>query len=97
MRIILLQFICFIVLCANLEANAQVQISGILIDDYTDTPIEGAKIKVKGINIGAFSDDKGGFSFSLNTEFPIVLFKLISGLFRFGNDSSRSSIRASSA
>lgn len=73
MRIIILQFICFMTICVNLVANAQVQISGSLVDDYTSAPIEGAKIKVKGINVGAFSDDKGAFSFSLDTDFPIVL------------------------
>ena len=49
------------------------QISGTLLDDYTSAPIEGAKIKVKGINSGAFTDENGVFSISLNTDFPVVL------------------------
>jgi len=73
MRILILQLICLLVLCVNLIANAQVQVSGILLDDYTSTPIEGAKIKVQGINSGAFTDENGLFSISLNTDFPIVL------------------------
>ena len=73
MRIITLKLICLCVICINFTTNAQVQISGILIDDYTNTPIEGAKIKVKGINTGAFSDQSGAFTFLLNSEFPIVI------------------------
>ncbi|MEJ6776206.1 MAG: TonB-dependent receptor [Crocinitomicaceae bacterium] len=73
MRILILQLICFLVLCVNLTTNAQSQISGTLLDDYTSAPIEGAKIKVKGINSGAFTDENGVFSISLNTDFPVVL------------------------
>lgn len=73
MKIITLKLICLFVICINFTTNAQVQISGILIDDYTNTPIEGAKIKVKGINTGAFSDQSGAFTFLLNSEFPIVI------------------------
>ena len=73
MRTFTLQLICFFTLCLSSLAIAQNQVSGILLDDYTSAPMEGAKIKVKGVNAGAFTDDKGAFSISVNTDFPIVL------------------------
>ncbi len=45
----------------------------ILIDDYTNAPIDGAKIKVKGINAGAFIDANGAFKITLQGELPIIL------------------------
>nr|CCG00164.1 TonB-dependent receptor [uncultured Flavobacteriia bacterium]CCG00898.1 TonB-dependent receptor, plug [uncultured Flavobacteriia bacterium] len=57
----------------TINITAQVQLSGTLIDDYTSTPIEGAKIKVKGINAGAFTDEKGVFKISLKAELPVTL------------------------
>ena len=41
--------------------------------DYTSNPIDGAKIKVKGMNAGAFTDEKGAFTISVQGELPIVL------------------------
>jgi outer membrane receptor for ferrienterochelin and colicin len=56
-----------------MNLNAQVTVIGKLIDDYTSSPIDGAKIKVKGINAGAFTDDKGAFTVSVSGDLPIVL------------------------
>lgn len=64
-----------VTLCLLLSwgVSAQLTLSGTLIDDYTSAPIEGAKIKVKGMNAGAFTDEKGAFSISLQAELPITL------------------------
>ena len=53
--------------------SAQVTITGKLIDDYTSGPMDGAKIKVKGMNAGAFTDENGSFSITLQGELPVVL------------------------
>ena len=42
--------------------TAQLTLTGKIIDDYTSAPMDGAKIKVKGLNAGAFTDDKGSFT-----------------------------------
>ena len=68
-----LRLLCFLSLLFTINITAQVQLSGTLIDDYTSTPIEGAKIKVKGINAGAFTDEKGVFKISLKAELPVTL------------------------
>ncbi len=52
---------------------AQTKISGTVIDEYTSLPLENVKIKVKDLNIGAISDQKGYFTITLNKEFPIIL------------------------
>lgn len=52
---------------------AQVEVTGMLVDDYTNAPIDGAKIKVKGMNAGAFTDENGAFKISFQGELPIVL------------------------
>ena len=59
--------------------SAQVEISGTVIDDYNSKPIDGAKIKVKGINAGAYTDQNGKFTISFNADFPIVLVSSILG------------------
>ncbi|MEJ6492515.1 MAG: carboxypeptidase-like regulatory domain-containing protein, partial [Flavobacteriales bacterium] len=51
----------------------QVTISGRVVDDYSEMPIENAKVKVKGFNLGAFSDEKGFFTITIDQEFPIEL------------------------
>ena len=57
----------------SMNLSAQITVSGKLIDDYTSNPIDGAKIKVKGMNAGAFTDEKGVFTISLQGELPIIL------------------------
>ncbi|MDG2504915.1 MAG: TonB-dependent receptor [Crocinitomicaceae bacterium] len=57
----------------TLNILAQIEVTGQLVDDYTNAPIDGAKIKVKGMNAGAFTDDKGAFKISIQGELPIVL------------------------
>ena len=73
MRTLIVQFVCFLVLCVNFSASAQVQISGTVIDDYNGLPLDNAKVKVKGVNAGAYSDEIGVFFISLNVELPVVL------------------------
>jgi len=51
----------------------QLTIYGTVVDDYSELPIENAKIKVKNFNIGAFSDENGYFTITMDQEFPIVL------------------------
>jgi len=52
---------------------SQLTISGTVVDDYSDLPIENAKVKVKNFNIGAFSDENGYFTITIDQEYPIVL------------------------
>ena len=66
-------FLIFILLCLCQTVEAQVTLSGTLIDDVTSKPIEGAKIKVQGINAGAFTNDEGAFTISLQGKLPVVL------------------------
>ena len=70
--------------------NAQTKISGIVIDEYTSLPIENVKIKVKDLNMGAISDERGFFSITLNKEFPITL---ISSNLGYDNQIGRASCR----
>ena len=51
----------------------QVTISGRVVDDYSEMPIEYAKIKVKGLNLGAISDEKGFFTITIDQTLPIEL------------------------
>ena len=73
MKISLLGLLCFLSVFVSMNLSAQITVSGKLLDDYTSNPIDGAKIKVKGLNAGAFTDEKGGFTISLQGDLPIVL------------------------
>ena len=57
--------LCFVLsLLLSMNFMAQVEVTGMLVDDYTNAPIDGAKIKVKGMNAGAFTDENGAFKIS---------------------------------
>ncbi|MDG1350582.1 MAG: TonB-dependent receptor [Crocinitomicaceae bacterium] len=73
MRFYSLQLCLFLGMFFTLNILAQIEVTGQLVDDYTNAPIDGAKIKVKGMNAGAFTDDKGAFKISIQGELPIVL------------------------
>ena len=73
MKISLLGLLCFLSVFVSMNLSAQITVSGKLLDEYTSNPIDGAKIKVKGLNAGAFTDEKGGFTISLQGDLPIVL------------------------
>ena len=73
MKISSLRLFCFLSFFITMNLKAQVKVTGKLLDDYTSNPIDGAKIKVKGMNAGAFTDEKGAFTISLQAELPIVL------------------------
>ena len=67
-------FLVILLFFIGLESYfSQKIISGTVIDEYTSLPLENVKIKVKDLNIGAISDQKGFFTITLNKEFPIVL------------------------
>ncbi|MBL6660452.1 MAG: TonB-dependent receptor [Crocinitomicaceae bacterium] len=73
MKISSLRLLCFLSLFLSMNVSAQITLSGKLLDDYTSNPIDGAKIKVKGLNAGAFTDEKGAFTISLQADLPIIL------------------------
>ena len=73
MKISSLRLLCFLSLFLSMNVSAQITLSGKLLDDYTSNPIDGAKIKVKGLNAGAFTDEKGAFTISLQADLPVVL------------------------
>ena len=73
MKISLRGLLCLLSLFVLMNLNAQVTLTGKLLDDYTSNPIDGAKIKVKGMNAGAFTDEKGAFTISLQADLPIIL------------------------
>ncbi len=73
MRFYSLPLCLFLGMFFTLNILAQIEVTGQLVDDYTNAPIDGAKIKVKGMNAGAFTDDKGAFKISIQGELPIVL------------------------
>ncbi len=73
MKISSLRLLVFLSLFLSMNVSAQITLSGKLLDDYTSNPIDGAKIKVKGLNAGAFTDEKGAFTISLQADLPIVL------------------------
>lgn len=67
-------FLVILLFFIGLESYfSQIKISGTVIDEYTSLPLENVKIKVKDLNIGAISDQKGYFTITLNKEFPIIL------------------------
>jgi len=63
----------FLLAFKSTKVFSQTKISGTVIDEYTSLPLENVKIKVKDLNIGAISDQKGFFTITLNKEFPIIL------------------------
>lgn len=65
--------LCLFFLFLTFNLSAQVTITGKLIDDYTSGPMDGAKIKVKGMNAGAFTDENGSFFITLQGELPVIL------------------------
>ena len=73
MRFYSLPLCLFLGMFFTLNILAQIEVTGQLVDDYTNAPIDGAKIKVKGMNAGAFTDDKGAFKISIQGGLPIVL------------------------
>ena len=65
--------LCLFFFFITLGLSAQIEILGTVIDDYNSKPIDGAKIKVKGMNAGSFTDENGSFSITLQGELPVVL------------------------
>ena len=63
----------FLLVFKSSKVFSQTKISGTVIDEYTSLPLENVKIKVKDLNIGAISDQKGYFTITLNKDFPIIL------------------------
>ena len=63
----------FLLAFKSTKVFSQTKISGTVIDEYTSLPLENVKIKVKDLNIGAISNQKGFFTITLNKEFPITL------------------------
>ncbi|NBU91181.1 MAG: TonB-dependent receptor, partial [Flavobacteriia bacterium] len=63
----------FLLVFKSSKVFSQTKISGTVIDEYTNLPLENVKIKVKDLNIGAISDQKGYFTITLNKDFPIIL------------------------
>ena len=53
------QLVCILFLCLSFSMTSQVTLSGKIIDDYTGAPMDGAKVKVKGLNAVAFTDNTG--------------------------------------
>jgi hypothetical protein len=51
----------FLLAFKSTKVFSQTKISGTVIDEYTSLPLENVKIKVKDLNIGAISDQKGFF------------------------------------
>lgn len=71
---ILIRTTLFLLLCCLIpKIYAQTVISGTVMDDYSELPIENAKVKVKNFNIGAFTDESGSFKITLDKEYPVVL------------------------
>jgi len=66
-------FLLLFVLC-TISLSAQNSISGIVFDDFSNKPLENAKIKIEGTNIGAISDIDGKFTIAnINLTFPLSL------------------------
>jgi len=66
-------FLLLFVLC-TIRLSAQNSISGIVYDDFSNNPLENAKIKIEGTNIGAISDIDGKFTIAnINLNFPLSL------------------------
>ncbi len=80
MKIFFLHLICFIVLSPLISAaqnNPQPVInsviSGVVTDEKTNAPLEGALVKIKGITNQILTDNKGRFSLKTAQTLPIVL------------------------
>jgi len=59
---------------------AQNSISGIVFDDFSNTPLESVKIKVVGANNGAISNEKGQFKINnVGVNYPISLTCILFG------------------
>ena len=66
-------FLLLFVLC-TISLSAQNSISGIVYDDFSNNPLENAKIKIEGTNIGAISDIDGKFTIAnISLNFPLSL------------------------
>ena len=65
--------VLLIYLLSIMSLSAQLTITGTVIDDYNSLPLDNAKVKVKGMNAGAFTDQNGAFKIVLQTELPVVL------------------------
>lgn len=66
-------FLLLFVLC-TISLSAQNSISGVVYDDFSNKPLENAKIKIEGTNIGAISDIDGKFTIAnINLSFPLSL------------------------
>ena len=65
--------VLLIYMLSIMSLSAQFTITGTVIDDYNSLPLDNAKVKVKGMNAGAFTDQNGAFKIVLQTELPVVL------------------------
>jgi outer membrane receptor protein involved in Fe transport len=61
----------FILYKGNIEA--QVSLSGRIIDKATGEPISNATVLIKGTSQGTFTDKSGHFSISINRTLPLIL------------------------
>lgn len=62
-------FLCFL---GYFAAYSQ-KITGIVKDDATQEPIEGATVMIKDANIGTYTDEKGKFELDYKGTFPCTL------------------------
>jgi TonB-dependent starch-binding outer membrane protein SusC len=65
-------FIAFLLVLFSSTANAQTKITG-TVTDAESKPLRGASITVKGVKTGAFTDENGNFSLSVNKGASLIV------------------------
>lgn len=58
---------------SNIEAWAQITVTGKIFDGQTNEPLIGATVQVKGTTTGTITDFNGGFTFDYKDGFPVNL------------------------
>ncbi len=74
-----LNLFCFVIFLGIYQVFGQ-KISGVIKDDGTKEPIEGATVVVKGTNLGAYSDINGKFEIAYTGALPCTLVVTYVGL-----------------
>src|SRR6187455_3370171 len=80
MKIFFLFLLCFIVLFSSVSLAQSTTdpvinnvITGTVTDEKTNTPLEGALVRIKGITNQGLTNTKGEFSLKTAQKFPLIL------------------------
>ncbi|SEI56190.1 TonB-linked outer membrane protein, SusC/RagA family [Dyadobacter sp. SG02] len=77
MRIILLNLLLLISLCANAGAPADRKITGKVTDPKDSSPLPGVNVLIKGTGVGTSTDADGNYQINVPNESSVLVFSFV--------------------